>query len=148
MPTSTNLGLVTPASTDYVTAGATAMTTLANGIDAFFGAPTSYTPTLTNVTTGTVAGRFYKIGKLGFVSIGFSAGTATAAGTITATLPAGWTTVAIAQVIPARNGVAISSAQVAASGTTVTIYTDAAGNNFTLGASVTGIRLNGWVMLA
>lgn len=148
MPTSTNLGLVTPASTDYVTAGATAMTTLANGIDGFFGAPTSYTPTLTNVSTGTVAGRFVKIGKLGLVSIGFSAGTATAAGTVTATLPAGWTTVAISQVIPARNGVAVSSAQAAASGTTVTIYADAAGNNFAGGASLTGIRLNGWVMLA
>lgn len=148
MPTSTNLSLVTPASTDYVTNGATAMTTLANGIDAYFGAPTSYVPTTTNVTAGTVAGRFTRLGKLGLFSIGLSAGTATAAGTVAFSLPAGWTTVAIAQIVPARNGNALITAQVAAGATTVVVYADHLGNNWTLGASLTGVRLNGWLYLA
>lgn len=148
MPTSTNLSLVTPASTDYVTNGATAMTTLANGIDAYYGAPLTYTPTLTNVTGGTTAGRYVRIGKLGFFSVGFSAGTATAAGTVTATLPSGWTTVAVIQAVPAVNSAAVISVTAAASSTTVTIRADAAGNNWTLGASLTGVRLNGWLWLA
>lgn len=147
MPTSTNLGLVTPASTDYVTSGATAMTTLANGIDAYFGAATTYTPTLTNVTGGTVSGRFYKIGKLGFVHVFFSAGTATAAGNVTATLPAGWTTLAVgAQTLGATSGGGAIFAS--ASATTITITSSPAGATWTLGASVAGIRVTGWVMLA
>lgn len=148
MPTSTNLSLVTPASTDYVTNGATAMTTLANGIDAYYGAPLTYTATLTNVTGGTTSGRYVRIGKLGFLSIGFSAGTATAAGTVTATLPSGWTTVAVIQAVPAVNSAAVISVTAAASSTTVTIRADAAGGNWTLGASLTGVRLNGWLWLA
>lgn len=148
MPTSTNLALVTPASTDYVTGGATAMQTLANGIDAYYGAPTTYTPTTTNVTGGTVAGRFTKLGKLGLVSVGISAGTATAAGVITVSLPAGWTTAAVLQAVPAINSAAVISASAAASGTTITVRADAAGNNWTLGASLTGVRLNGWLYLA
>jgi hypothetical protein len=148
MPTSTNLSLVTPASTDYVTNGATAMTTLANGIDAYYAAPTSYTPTTTNITAGTVAGRYTRLGKLGLFSIGISAGTATAAGVITLTLPSGWTTAAVLQVVPAVNSAAVISATAAASGTTVTVRADAAGTNWTLGASLTGVRLNGWLYLA
>lgn len=147
MPTSANLSLVTPASTDLVTNGATAMTTLANGIDAYYGAPLTYTPTLTNVSTGTAAGRYVRIGKLGFISVGFSAGTATAAGTIAVSLPAGWTTVTVIQAVPAVNGSAVCTATAAASGTTVVIRADAAGSNFTLGAAVTGVRLNGWLWL-
>lgn len=149
MPTSTNLSLVTPASTDYVTNGATAMTTLANGVDAFWGTLTNYTPTLTNVTGGTVVGRFVKMGKLGYVLVYLTAGTATAAGTITATLPAGWTSASGAsQVIPAVNGSALASVTVGSAATTMTIRADASGNNFTLGASLTNIRVNGWVYLA
>lgn len=148
MPTSTNLSLVTPASTDLVTNGATAMTTLANGVDAYYGAPTSYTPTLTNVTTGTSAGRYVRMGKLGFFSVGISAGTATAAGTISVSLPSGWTTVSVIQAVPAVNSNAVCTATVAASGTTVVVRADAAGTNFGLGASVTGVRLNGWLWLA
>lgn len=148
MPTSTNLGLVTPASTDYVTAGATAMTTLANGIDGFFGAPSTYTPTTTNVTTPTASGRFVRMGKLGLVQVGFTAGTVTAAGTFTVTLPAGWTTVNVSQVVPARNGSLLCTAYAAVSGTTITVHADASGNNWTLGAAVSGVRLNGWLFLA
>lgn len=148
MPTSTNLSLVTPASTDYVTNGATAMTTLANGIDAYFGAPSTYTPTTTNVTGPTASGRFVRMGKLGLIQVNLSAGTATAAGTITVTLPSGWTTVAVSQVVPARNGSLLCTAYTAVSGTTITVHADASGNNWALGASVTGLRLNGWIMLA
>lgn len=149
MPTSTNLGLVTPASTDYVTAGATAMTTLANGIDGYFGAATTYTPTLTNVTGGTVSGRFYKIGKLGFVHVFFSAGTATGIGNVTASLPAGWTTLAVGVQTLGATGTAAGGLTFAyASSTTITITATAAGATFAAAASVAGIRVTGWVMLA
>lgn len=148
MPTSTNLGLVTPASTDYVTSGATAMTTLANGIDGYFGTATTYTPTLTNVTGGTVSGRYYKIGKLGFVHVFLSAGTATAAGNITATLPAGWTALSVgAQTLGATSGGGMIFAYSSAS-TVITITSNTAGAAWTLGASVAGVRVTGWVMLA
>ena len=54
MPTSTNLSIVTPSSNDYVTNGAVAMQTMADDIDGYWGALTNYTPTLTNVTGGTI----------------------------------------------------------------------------------------------
>lgn len=147
MPTSTNLGLVTPASTDYVTSGATAMTTLANGIDGYFGAATTYTPTTTNVTGGTVSGRYYKIGKLGFVHVFFSAGTATAIGNVTASLPAGWTTLAVgSQTLGANSSNALIFAY--ATTTNITVTASAAGATWGAGASVAGIRVTGWVMLA
>lgn len=151
MPTTTNLGLTYPASSGYVTNGASDMGTLASNIDAFFGAPTTYTPTLTNVTSGTASGRYVRMGKLGLVSIGISAGTATAAGTISATLPSGWTTVAVIQIVPAVQSTTtavVISVTAAASATTVVIRADAAGANFGLGASVVGVRLNGWLFLA
>lgn len=148
MPTTTNLGLTYPASTGYVTNGASDMGTLASGIDAFFGAATTYSPTFTNVSGGTTSSRFTRMGKIGIFSVGFSAGTATALGSITVSLPSGWTTVGVIQVVPARNGNALCSAAVAASGTTVTVYADAAGASFAAAASLTGIRLNGWLMLA
>jgi hypothetical protein len=147
MPSTTNLGIVTPTSNDFVTNGATAMTTMADDIDAYFGAPTTYTPTTTNITGGTVTGRFTRMGKLGIISIGISAGTATAAGTVSCSLPSGWTTAGVSQVLPAFNGTALISVNAAASSSTVTIRADATGNNWTLGASVVGVRINGWLFL-
>lgn len=147
MPTTTNLALTYPASTDFVVNGATAMGTIAIGIDNYFGAATTYTPTLGNVTGGTVTGRFYKLGKLGFVHVQFTAGTATAAANVTATLPAGWSTLALGvQTLGATSGGALIFASAAAG--TITITSSAAGAAWTLGASVAGIRVTGWVMLA
>jgi hypothetical protein len=146
MPTSTNLSLVTPASTDYVTNGATAMTTLANGVDAYWAAMTTYTPTLTNVTGGSVGGRFVRMGKLGLVSITITAGTATANGNLTATLPAGWTSHRV-QPIPALLGNAVVGAFANSATTTVTLTKDAAGTTFTAGNNVFTYRLMGWIEL-
>lgn len=145
MPTSTNLSLVTPASTDYVTNGATAMTTLADGIDGYWGAQTAYTPTLTNVTTGTVTGEYTRLGKLGFVFVIITAGTATANGNVTVTLPSGWTS-SRTQPIPALRGSAVAACFANAS-TTVTLTKDAAGTAFTAGDSVFTYRLMGWLEL-
>lgn len=147
MPTSANLSLVTPASTDLVTNGASAMTTLANGIDGYYGPPTTYTPTTTNVTGATTTGRYVRIGKMGLVTLAITAGTATAAGSITLSLPAGWTNIAFRVPMPALNTNAAVAAYVGASATSVTVWADAAANNFTLGASVTGVRVHGWVWL-
>lgn len=135
MPTSTNLSLVTPASTDFVMNGATNMTTLANGIDAYFGAWTSYTPTGTNISSGAYTAAYKKIGKIGFVRINITAGTATAAGSVSVTLPSGWA--------PAANGGAtaysttLGTLTVAiGTGGLVTIYNGTGVANFALGAAV------------
>lgn len=149
MPTSTNLGLVTPASTDFVMNGATNMTTLANGVDAFFGAPTVYTPTYTNVTTGAADARYRKIGRLGFVTIDMTGGTATAAGTISISLPAGWTHVAQRLPVTALNvGSGLISCEVAVSGTAFTVYASSAWANWTLGAALSGVSINAVLQLA
>ena len=135
MPTSTNLSLVTPASTDFVMNGATNMTTLANGVDAYFGAWTAYTPTSTNISGGAFTAAAKKIGKIGFVRINITSGTATAAGSVQVTLPALW--------VPAANGGATAYSTTlgtltAAIGTggNVTIYNGTGVANFALGASV------------
>lgn len=147
MPTTTNLGITYPDSTAYVTNGASDMGVIATDIDALYGALTTYTPTTTNVTGGTVTGRFRKLGKLGVLHIQFTAGTATAAGVITASLPAGWTTLTLGvQGLNANNG-ATGIVYAYASGTTVTVGSSTAGANFTLGASVASVRVTGWVLI-
>lgn len=148
MPTTTNLGIVTPASSDYVTNGAVAMQTMADDIDAYFGAPSTYTPTTTNVSGGAVTGRYIKMGNLGIVHINLSAGTATAAGSVSFSLPSGWTAISFAQVVPARNSNSLITAQTASPWTSITVWADEDGTNWGLGASLTGIRLNGWLFLA
>ena len=148
MPSTTNLGIVTPTSNDYVTNGATAMTTMADDIDAFFGAPTTYTPTTTNVSGGTVTGRFTRMGKLGIISIGISAGTATASGVITVSLPSGWTTIAVGQPLQGTStAYAVFGAYAGSSGTTITITKDAAGTNWSAGNSLTAVRIMGRLFL-
>lgn len=147
MPTTPNLSLTYPASTDFVVNGATAMGTIAIGIDNYYGAATTYTPTLGNTTGGAATGRFYKLGKLGFVHVQFTAGTTAAIGNVTATLPSGWSTLALGvQTLGATSGGGLIFAS-AATGT-ITITSSAAGATWTAGASVAGIRVTGWVMLA
>lgn len=148
MPTTTNLSLVTPASSDYVTNGAVAMQTLANGIDAYFGSLALYTPTLGNVTGGTVAGRYVRMGKLGFVLMSITAGTATANGVITISLPSGWTAASTsAQPIHASYS-GVTYAYVNGPVSVVSITKTATGTAFTAGDSVANTRVNGWFWLA
>lgn len=100
----------------------------------------TYTPTLTNVTSGTTTGSFRADGTF---RASITAGTATAAGTITISLPSGWTAAAGSFATPVvalhNNGggtfIDVSS-RVVASGSTVTVYADGAGASFTLGQSV------------
>jgi hypothetical protein len=147
MPTTTNLGLTYPASTGYVSNGAADMGTLATGLDAYYAATTAYTPILTNVTGGTASGRFVRMGKLGFLFVTVTAGTATATGLVTATLPAGWTAARV-QPVAAIRGNALASAYNAAGGvSTITLTKDSTGANFTTGDAVFTYRLQGWIEL-
>lgn len=69
MPTTTNNGWTTPADTDLIRNGASAIRTLASGIDTTIGAWTTYTPTIstdggtTNWTqgNGNVTGRYQRV---------------------------------------------------------------------------------------
>lgn len=149
MPTSTNLGLVTPASSDFVAAGATAMTTLANGVDAYYGAPSTYTPAFTNVTTGAGDFRYRKVGRLGFVIGAFSGGTVTAAGTIDVGLPAGWTNVGVQYPVQAISTTAgVLYALALTSGTSIRIWSNSLAANWTAGAVLSPVRFSAVLQLA
>lgn len=149
MPVTTNLNVTYPSSTDYVANGATAMGTIATGIDAFFGAFTAYSPTFTNVTGGAASGRFVKIGKIGFFRATVTAGTATANGTITVSLPSGWNIESsFGQVVDATNANSTAAVINTANPDRVVVYKDAANTAFTAGNSVASVRLQGWVELA
>lgn len=143
MPTSTNLGLVTPASTDFVMNGATNMTTLANGVDAYYGAMTTYTPTFTNCTSPVVDARYRKVGRQLHIMIDGTSGTVTAAGTITISLPAGLTHVAMRTPVSAEYaGTGVIHSYIASSATTITVAGTAAGGNFSAGAGLGNLSLN------
>lgn len=151
MPTSTNLGLVTPASSDFVTSGAVNMQTIANGIDAYFGAPTVYTPSWTgsNISSGAGDFRYRKIGRLGFVIGAFSAGQATAAGSIDVNLPTGWTNVGVQYTINASSsGAGLLYALALTSGTSIRIWANSLAANWTAGQSVANVRFNAVLQLA
>lgn len=135
MPNTTNLSIPYPNATDLVSLGYDQIADVATGIDGFFGAWTSYTPTGTNISGGSYAAAYKKIGKIGFVRINITAGTATAAGSVAVTLPSGWT--------PAANGGATAYAPSAGTwtaaigiGGTVTIFNGTGTANFALGATV------------
>lgn len=111
-------------------------------------APTSYTPTLTNVTGGTVLGRHWRIGKIGFIDIEITAGTATAVAAITASLPAGWTADAtVGSAIAALRNTTTVSARVLPGGTVVNV-TQADGTGFPASPALTSLRITGMVFLA
>lgn len=149
MPTSTNLGLVTPSSSDFVTSGAVNMQTLANGVDAYFGAATIYTPTFTNVTTGAGDFRYRKIGRLGFVIGQFSGGTVTANGTIDVGLPAGWTNVNMQYPVTAvSTSAGLLFAQCLSGATSIRIWSNSLVANWTAGAVLNVVRFNAVLQLA
>lgn len=85
-------------------------------------APTSYTPTLTNVSGGTVTGKWHQVGKKLTLHVDISAGTVTALGAITVSLPAGKTadTVIGSAGCGVRNATPLS-VRIAASATALTI---------------------------
>lgn len=92
MPTATaNLALPIPADTDSPDFP-TAMQALANGIDAYFGAWSSWTPVVTQNATLTMTTNYAKFKKIGhwceFVfKLTYSSGTATGGTKVTVTLP-------------------------------------------------------------
>ena len=142
----TNLALPYPADTDFVGDGYLAIQNLADVVDGYFGASTSYTPTTTNVTGGTKAGQYNLVGHwLDFwVQISGTA-TATAAGSITISLPAGLiaSSAGYVQPVNAMRGSNVSAAYVLSSADSVTVFADATGANFTLGQSVVTLRVSG-----
>lgn len=108
------------------------------------------TPTLSNVTGGTVAMQSMRMGKSLFYAIQISAGTATAGGTVTITTS--FTGAAIIQAVPALltvGGVltSVTSCRWESSSAALTLYSTEDGGSFTGGDAVT-CRLNGVVLLA
>lgn len=97
MPNTTNLALPYPNAADPANVP-TDLQNLANTIDAFYGAWTTYTPTWASTGTapvignGTLQGRFVKIGKIGQAIILIVVGSTTTfgTGTYTFSMPAGW----------------------------------------------------------
>lgn len=98
----------------------------------------SYTPSFTNITSGAATVASITHGKTIYLRGGFTAGTATANGTVAISFPA--TSVAATQIVAAINGNAVSQAIVAGTATVITFRKDAAGTAFTAGDSLTAIR--------
>lgn len=150
MPNTTNLSLLYPSSTGLVGSGYLNIQQLAEGVDAFYGALTTYTPTFTNITGGAGTFAFRRLGKIGFVSGAFTAGTATAAAAVQLSLPAGWTMPARRQIITAGNdtgAVGVLYGLVPVSGSTIQLYGSAARGVFTAGAALATVFYSGWLEL-
>lgn len=105
----------------------------------------AYTPTLTNVTGGVVTGAYRWRGKKLEVRAQITAGTATAAGVITISLPGAATSVSVSQPIPAILTTGALAAQVLTSATTITVYGAITGGNFGLGAALANLRVTGLI---
>lgn len=108
------------------------------------GAWTSYTPTFTNVTGGVCTAYYRLVGKTVDIRVVMSAGSATAAGSIQISLPAGMAA-AGTHVVPATrtNAALILALASAAGSTTITVYQDANGANWSAGGTVQYVRLTG-----
>jgi hypothetical protein len=150
MPTTTN-GLTYPAATATPN-GPSAIQQLATDIETKLlsapSSPTSFTPTLTNVSGGTLSAKHVKVGKEGRVYLEFSAGTVTATGVVTITLPSGWTAdTNIGSALSAIRSTAPVSARVAGASTTI-LLVDGSGNSLTAGTSLVSLRITGSVLLA
>ena len=97
MPTTSNNGWTTPADTDLIRNGASAIRTLANGIDTSVGAWTLYTPTVgtdggtTNwaLGNGAVSGRYQRVADVVHFEAKFAIGSTTTKGNgaLTLSLP-------------------------------------------------------------
>jgi hypothetical protein len=111
---------------------------------------TAYTPTLTNVTTGTASGRYMAIGKTLHFTVRITAGTATAANVVTLSLPSGMTSVAgFVQILAATGPANVGTlAYCTASSTAVTVHKGAATINWTAADSVASLNVTGVIELA
>lgn len=114
---------------------------VADALQAILSAGSSWTPTLGNVTGGTVSCSYQRWGKMVYVSIEFTAGTVTAAGVVTLTTP-GSSSAVRPQGLVAMNGAVLRSGRVVT--TSITVAADSAGANFGAGASLVNTRINGW----
>lgn len=112
---------------------------------ALVSATSSYTPTLGNVTTGTVTGNYTQLGKMVYLSLEITAGTVTSgASAVTLTMPGGLTA-ARTQGFTAMNAGLLRGARVTSG--TITL-TDSAGANIAGATSLANTRINGWVEIS
>jgi len=100
----------------------------------------SYTPTTTNVSSGALTASYRLRGKKCEIQIAFSAGTVTAAGAVSLTLPTGITASAIQPVV-VNNGTAHYAGRVSSG--TLFFYADINGASFAATNSVAAIRITG-----
>lgn len=110
------------------------------------GAWTAYTPTLTNVTGGVAAAAFALVGKTLFLRGAFTAGTVTAAGIVTVSLPAG-VTIGVTQNITAIFGRTGRSCVVNSTGSVIEI-SPIDGSNFAAAQALVAQRWGGVVEVA
>lgn len=143
MGTTTNLGLTYPAATALVSQGYAQIQTLAQDVDGFYGAMTSYTPTFSNCTSPVVDARYRKVGRMLHVMIDGTSGTVTAAGTIGISLPLSLVNISARTPVSAEYaGVGVVHAWIPASGTSIAVAGTAAGGNFAAGAGLGNLSLN------
>lgn len=113
---------------------------------------TTYTPTLGNVTGGTPTGTYQVWDKVVHLSVNMVAGTVTANGSITISLPAGLTSAASPSLQVALGQIgatpALASARIANSSSSISCFADAAGNNWAASAALASFRLQATILLA
>ena len=125
------------------------MQNLATAVDNYFGAWTGFSHgtagfAWSNVSGGTLTGRYRTIGKLVFVHLAITAGTAAAAGIIGINLPTAMPASLAGQVYPIPclltvGGVQTTtvSARLENGSRSISFYASTAGGNFTLGQACT-----------
>ena len=147
MATTTNLALPYPASTDLVSQGYLQIQNLATGIDGYFGTWTGWSHgtagvSMTNATGATIAGHYRLIGKNYWLTFSITAGTATAAGTVSVVLPTAIPLTIASYAIPVRAQLAAgvsTSARLETGTRTITVWGSAAGANFAASASIISV---------
>lgn len=112
------------------------------------GAWTTYTPTFTNVTGGAATARYRRVGKTLHFRVDFTAGTATAAGAVTASFGPAANSVAVAQLALGLNTTQVVTVIVSASTQFATIYASDNAANFGAGAALSGVLVQGTIELA
>lgn len=105
--------------------------------------------TFTNITGGVISGAYMQVGKTLFLRGGFTAGTVTAAGTWSITLPV-LGTAAGRHLIYGLQSTTICSGLIASGGTTITFSASntSTASTFSAGASLTTFTFNGVINLA
>lgn len=121
------------------------------GFVPFVGVWTNYTPTFTNVTGGTPAGRWQYLGAktMAFQAVVGAGGTATAGGTIGISLPSGIVSGAfMAQTGVGANSNTMLSWRAVASATKFDVFKDLAATSWTAADSLANVRINGVIEIA